>query len=148
MINIQTLNDKHKGREVVYSDRRKRQIEFGKITSWNNTFIFVDYGASNGRGIATRPEDLKFVVQTKERTAMAELIMISMTRSVTINGATVQQLEALRSAVHFAFDFDEDEKSGYTDGRKIDPSELCDPEGFLPAWLAVIDLMIEERKII
>ncbi len=32
--------------------------DFGKITSFNDSFIFVDFGRKRGIGIATRPTDL------------------------------------------------------------------------------------------
>ena len=59
MIEIKKLEEQHKHRNVVYTDGTG-DIEEGYITSWNNKFIFVDYGKSCGRGIATYPDDLKF----------------------------------------------------------------------------------------
>ena len=60
MICIEDLVDSDKGRAVVYTDY-DRNDEFGHITSWNNHFIFVDYGTSCGRGISTPAHALKFV---------------------------------------------------------------------------------------
>ena len=37
------------------------KCEDGIITSWNDKYIFVDYGKNCGRGTATSPEDLEFV---------------------------------------------------------------------------------------
>lgn len=62
------LTEKHIGREVVYvPDYLRVQmvihnrssyigVEIGKITSWNDSYVFVDYGT--GTSQATRPEDL------------------------------------------------------------------------------------------
>jgi|SaaInlStandDraft_3_1057020.scaffolds.fasta_scaffold677915_1 hypothetical protein len=58
MIDIKTLNEKDIGRQVVYSTYNEK--EEGHITSFNDKFIFVDYGSSCGRGIATDPQDLDF----------------------------------------------------------------------------------------
>jgi hypothetical protein len=60
-IDIEKLSTEHKGRNVVYTDG-VGNTEEGHITSWNDTFIFVDYGNNCGRGIATSPEDLEFSV--------------------------------------------------------------------------------------
>lgn len=58
MINIKKLTEKDIGRNVTYIDGTGHK-EFGRITSWNNKFIFVDYGPHCcGRGHATSPEDL------------------------------------------------------------------------------------------
>ena len=59
MIKIEELKEEHKNRSVVYTDGTG-EIEEGHITSWNKRFIFVDYGKSCGRGIATDPCDLNF----------------------------------------------------------------------------------------
>ena len=48
------------GRTVVYlPSRRFGPLESGVITSTNDTFVFVRYGA-NQTSKATRPEDLEF----------------------------------------------------------------------------------------
>lgn len=59
MILIEKLTEQDKSRSVVYTDGTG-DTEKGHITSWNLTFVFVDYGNSCGRGIATDPGDLKF----------------------------------------------------------------------------------------
>ena len=59
MIDIKKLTEKDIGRKVIYSSYGNQKEE-GHITSWNKIFIFVDYGNSCGRGIATDPRDLKF----------------------------------------------------------------------------------------
>jgi FKBP-type peptidyl-prolyl cis-trans isomerase 2 len=41
------------GMTVIYLPKQ----EIGKITSWNDTFVFVDYDGT-GKGIATKIEDL------------------------------------------------------------------------------------------
>lgn len=50
------------GRGVVYWATRRDcggQLESGVITSVNETFVFVRYGAAK-QSAATRPEDLEF----------------------------------------------------------------------------------------
>jgi len=59
MIVLANLEDKDKNRQVTYVDGTGEK-EYGHITSWNDKFIFVDYGNSCGRGIATDPNDLFF----------------------------------------------------------------------------------------
>lgn len=59
MIFINNLRKEDAGRKVVYIDGTGEKT-VGHITSWNNKFIFIDYGHSCGRGIATSPCDLKF----------------------------------------------------------------------------------------
>lgn len=69
MIQISELTEADKGREVRY--RTYGRIEYGRITSWNNTFIFVRYHIIIEDSIsrprygstseATSPEDLEFV---------------------------------------------------------------------------------------
>ncbi len=55
MINIKKLTAADIGRKVVYL-----QKDEGLITSFNDTYIFVDY-QNVGRGQATSPRDLNFV---------------------------------------------------------------------------------------
>jgi hypothetical protein len=57
VIRIEDLKEEHKGRSVTYKEGTVI-TDFGHITSWNQRFIFVDYGHSCGRGIATDPKDL------------------------------------------------------------------------------------------
>ncbi len=59
MIVIADLTDADIGREVLYCRPDYDKREFGKIRSWNELYIFVDY-RGNGAGIATGPEDLEF----------------------------------------------------------------------------------------
>lgn len=71
MIDISTLTEADKGREVAYDSIAK--TEYGRITSWNKRFIFVRYHTvvpkHPGRAVmartgetseATSPEDLEF----------------------------------------------------------------------------------------
>ena len=60
MIKIEELTPEHKDRKVVYKPSHNQNPQEGRITSWNDKFIFVDYD-NTGRGQATRPEDLEFV---------------------------------------------------------------------------------------
>lgn len=71
MIDIRELNDTHIGREVRYISSGGDKIEFGKITSWNDRFIFVRYHTqikpnrlsfTGETSAATGPEDLTFTV--------------------------------------------------------------------------------------
>lgn len=49
------------GRGVIYKPRHGA-TEQGVITSYNNSFIFVNYGAAcMGRGLATSPGDLDWL---------------------------------------------------------------------------------------
>lgn len=57
MIDITKLTEEDKDRKVIFENGEKK--EEGRITSWNNTFIFVDYD-NTGRGQATKPENLIF----------------------------------------------------------------------------------------
>lgn len=60
MINIKELSiENDVNRKVIYSPEFGEKEE-GRITSWNDTFIFVDYD-NTGRGQATRPSDLEFI---------------------------------------------------------------------------------------
>lgn len=60
MININELRESDKKRKVIY--QANGFTDEGYITSWNSTFIFVDYHGE-GKGHATRPEDLKFITE-------------------------------------------------------------------------------------
>lgn len=60
MIEIKDLKEEDKGRAVKYkSTTPVGKIEYGTITSWNDTYIFVDYYGT-GKGTATRPINLDF----------------------------------------------------------------------------------------
>ena len=66
MIERNNLTDADVGRKVIYTPFElcsKILKEEGHITSWNGSFIFVDYGHSCGRGIATDPDDLDFLME-------------------------------------------------------------------------------------
>tara|TARA_R110000868_G_C10972986_1_gene771095 strand:+ start:3079 stop:3255 length:177 start_codon:yes stop_codon:yes gene_type:complete len=54
---IEELKESDINRKVIYRDRFK--AEYGRITSYNSKFVFVDY-SNSGRGIATDPEQLAF----------------------------------------------------------------------------------------
>ena len=60
MINPEELKPEHKNRLVVYKSHEGSRTEQGRITSWNDTFIFVDFD-NTGRGQATSPYKLEFV---------------------------------------------------------------------------------------
>ena len=59
MIDIKKLVKDDVGKNVAYTSYVTK-IEEGKITCWNDKFIFVDYGKRCGAGDATPPEDLIF----------------------------------------------------------------------------------------
>ena len=61
MIDVEKLKDNDKQRAVIYTDGTG-DTEEGHITSWNDMYIFVDYGNSCGRGIATSPTDLTWTM--------------------------------------------------------------------------------------
>ena len=72
MLTLQELTEADKGREVRYTTHGSHgSIEYGRITSWNDHFVFVryhlrvdSYGKQHPRygdtSEATRPEDLEF----------------------------------------------------------------------------------------
>ena len=60
MIDIKKLTQYDIGRKVTY--RTKNKIVEGLITSFNLSFVFVDYD-NCGRGQATRAEDLQWVFE-------------------------------------------------------------------------------------
>jgi len=60
VIDITKLQESDKKRRVIFTDNNKN--EEGTITSWNDTFIFVDYNG-DGRGHATKPDQLKFTLE-------------------------------------------------------------------------------------
>lgn len=65
MINISDLKPEDVGRKVVYQSYPDGPTEEGLITSWNDTFIFVDY-TNVGRGNATPPNKLNWVYETTD----------------------------------------------------------------------------------
>lgn len=66
MVEIKNLKKEDVERKVIYEPDGNQsfgRIEEGAITSWNDTFVFVRYGADT-ISKATRPEDLDFVSTT------------------------------------------------------------------------------------
>lgn len=69
MIKIVDLQDSDIGRLVTYRSRGGDKIQRGKISSWNNKFIFVNYeiypksypNFFNPTAAATNQEDLEFI---------------------------------------------------------------------------------------
>jgi hypothetical protein len=60
MIEIKNLTETDKGKVVKYkSTMGNGRFEYGKITSWNESYIFVDYYGLE-RGTATGPHNLSF----------------------------------------------------------------------------------------
>lgn len=64
MIEIEKLTKEDIGRNVIYTNGIGEK-EYGYITSFNDKYIFVDYGNSCGRGIATSSRDLDFEYNKK-----------------------------------------------------------------------------------
>lgn len=64
---LRKLTPQDIGRLVVYHPAHKTVGEQGRITSFNNLFVFVDYDNTD-RGQATKYEDLTFVSQEKTNT--------------------------------------------------------------------------------
>lgn len=60
MIDVKKLTPSDINRKVVYSAYEGAKLEEGRITSFNNKFVFVDY-QNVGRGQATPPDKLEFV---------------------------------------------------------------------------------------
>ena len=68
MIVIVDLKDSDKGRLVIYRSRGGDKVQRGRISSWNDTFIFVNYenypdiapGFYNPTAAATSLEDLEY----------------------------------------------------------------------------------------
>jgi len=69
MIKLSELKESDVGRLVVYRSKGGDKVERGKISSWNNRFVFVNWEIYPGRHLvsfgcapaATYPEDLEFV---------------------------------------------------------------------------------------
>lgn len=59
-INNISLNESHVNRKVVFTSYDGAKLEEGRITSWNDTWVFVDYD-NTGRGRATDPKQLEFI---------------------------------------------------------------------------------------
>jgi hypothetical protein len=60
MIDPKVLKPEDKDRLVVYRSYPEANPEQGRITSWNESFVFVDYD-NTGRGQATPPSKLEFI---------------------------------------------------------------------------------------
>lgn len=58
MIDIKSLKESDTNRKVIYK-KSYGTFQEGRITSWNDRFVFVDY-YNNGMGVATNPKDLEF----------------------------------------------------------------------------------------
>lgn len=58
MIRIEKLNGKDIGRRVLYH-RQFCTPEEGKLTSWNQKFVFVQFKGCNGE--ACDPQDVSFI---------------------------------------------------------------------------------------
>jgi hypothetical protein len=58
MIDVATLDESCKGRGVTYVHRHGRR-EFGTISSWNETYIFVRFGHGVA-AMACYPSDLEW----------------------------------------------------------------------------------------
>ncbi|RTK93556.1 MAG: hypothetical protein EKK64_09870 [Neisseriaceae bacterium] len=57
MIKIKNLKKEDVGRNVIYN-RAFCKIEFGKLSSWNDKYIFVRFKGPNGE--ACEEEDVSF----------------------------------------------------------------------------------------
>ncbi len=69
MIKLSEMKESDVGRMVVYRSKGGDKVQRGKISSWNDTFIFVNYenypdvapGFYNPTAAATSPEDLAWL---------------------------------------------------------------------------------------
>lgn len=57
MIKIKDLKEKDIGRNVIYN-RKYFKVEFGKLSSWNEKYVFVRFKGPNGE--ACEEEDVSF----------------------------------------------------------------------------------------
>ena len=64
MIDITKLTESDKGRNVTYH-REFCDKQFGKLVSWNDTVIFVQFKGPNGE--ACEPADISFDIGTPFR---------------------------------------------------------------------------------
>jgi len=68
MIKITKLQESDVGKLVIYRSQGGDKVQYGRISSWNDTFIFVNYvnypevapNFFNPTAAATSPEDLNF----------------------------------------------------------------------------------------
>ena len=68
MIDIAKLTKEDNDRWVTYIKKPDNE-EIGTISSWNDKFIFVKYVSGQGgidNGVATKPEDLRFLTEEEE----------------------------------------------------------------------------------
>lgn len=61
-IDITKLTEADIARKVVYQSHPGAEFEEGRITSFNDRFVFVDY-TNAGRGQATDPRMLQFIAE-------------------------------------------------------------------------------------
>jgi len=59
MINIKELKDSDKGRNIIYN-RQYCKEEIGKLSSWNEYYVFVRFKGPNGE--SCEPEDVSFEI--------------------------------------------------------------------------------------
>jgi len=60
MININELTKDDINRPIIYTDNKSSE-EYGYLVSWNDKYIFIDYGfVRTEGGVATSPENLAF----------------------------------------------------------------------------------------
>jgi len=59
MIDITKLKESDRDKKVIYKTRYGK-IQEGRITSWNERFVFVDY-YNSGIGVPTNPKDINFI---------------------------------------------------------------------------------------
>jgi len=62
MIDIKKLKESDVGRNVTYH-REWCEKEFGKLSSWNDKYVFVRFKGPNGEGC--EPEDVSFEVENE-----------------------------------------------------------------------------------
>lgn len=66
MIDITSLTESDRGRQVVYQSRPNTPFEEGEITSWNDHYVFVRYKREGvltlpANGSATPPDKPTFI---------------------------------------------------------------------------------------
>lgn len=72
MIDISKLTQSDIGRKVAYSQKPNTKKEYGVITSFNDSAIFVDY-QNVGRGQNTPADKLEFVDKTDQEKEIEKL---------------------------------------------------------------------------
>jgi len=60
VIDINRLTESDIGRTVIY-EPNDSLLDFGRLTSWNETFVFVQFSGPGGE--ACNPEDVRLVVR-------------------------------------------------------------------------------------